>query len=64
MMYALDQISITADDLQKLNVAPTEVHCTFLRIFFITELWGKSHSDCCQGLEEWHMACVLCITLI
>jgi len=25
MMYALDQISVTADDLQKLSVSPTEV---------------------------------------
>lgn len=27
MMYALDQISVTANDLQKLNATPTEVCC-------------------------------------
>jgi len=30
MMYALDQISITANDLKKLNDTPSEVNCTSL----------------------------------
>jgi len=30
MMYSLDQISVTADDLQKLNVPPTEVYLAFV----------------------------------
>ena len=31
MMYALDQISVTASDLQKLNDVPTEVLCSLLQ---------------------------------
>jgi len=30
MMYALDQITVTANDLQKLIDVPTEVHCLIL----------------------------------
>ena len=35
MIYALDQISITANDLQKLNSAPCEVYVIMSIIFYL-----------------------------
>ena len=44
MMYALDQINITASDMQTLNDAFTEVYCTvFLNIIFSYLVVGISH---------------------